>query len=153
MAARRNLGIILHWTPIGMATSTSPDAPTAKTPFEMLGGLPVIQRIVDRFYDLMEQDPAYAELRALHAPDLAAMRRSLAMFLMGWSGGPRDWWEENPGKCMMSAHRDVPIDPATAEQWAEAMQRAVADCEVENSQLGEQLADILSQLARGMGRS
>ena len=51
------------------------------TPFDLIGGHPAIQRIVERFYDLMEQDPAYAELRALHAPDLSPMRRSLALFL------------------------------------------------------------------------
>lgn len=127
-------------------------APAQATPFELLGGHPVIERIVERFYDLMEQDPAYVELRALHAPDLAPMRRSLAMFLAAWAGGPRDWFEENPGKCMMSAHKGMSINPAVAGQWAEAMQRAIAERGPEDEKLGAEMADMLGRMARSMGR-
>ena len=121
------------------------------TPYDLIGGAPVIRRIVDRFYDLMDQDPAYAELRALHAPDLGPMRHSLSGFLNAWAGGPRDWFEENPGKCMMSAHKGIAIAPATAAQWAEAMNRAIADCGPENRELGTEMADMLSRMARAMG--
>lgn len=76
----------------------------ATSPFERVGGHPVLQAICERFYDLMEQDPAYAELRAMHAEDLGEMRKALPQFLAGWAGGPRDWFEANPGKCMMSMH-------------------------------------------------
>ncbi len=68
-----------------------------------------MQAIVDRFYDLMDNDPAYAELRAMHAPDLTRMRGELARFLAGWAGGPRDWFEDNPGRCMMSVHKPYAI--------------------------------------------
>ena len=122
------------------------------TPFEMIGGHPVIRRIVERFYDLMDQDPAYGELRALHAPDLAPMRQSLAGFLAAWSGGPRDWFEENPGKCMMSAHKGIMIGPQVAEQWAGAMNSAIADCGPENQVLGKEMADMLSRMALAMGQ-
>ena len=77
-----------------------------------------MRAITERFYDLMEQDPEFAELRAIHAPDLAPMRESLPLFLAGWAGGPRDWFERNPGKCMMSMHAPFPINRQTAEQWA-----------------------------------
>jgi len=122
------------------------------TPFDLIGGHPAIQRIVERFYDLMDQDPAYAELRALHAPDLSPMRRSLALFLAAWCGGPRDWFEDNPGKCMMSVHKSIPIPPAVAEQWADAMQRAIADCGPEDEKLGAEMSELLSRMARSMGR-
>ena len=127
-------------------------ASTAQTPYEALGGRPVIERIVDRFYDLMDQDPAYRELRNLHAADLAPMRASLTGFLVGWAGGPRDWFEANPGECMMSAHKDIPVNSTTAGQWADAMRRAIADCPPENGELGDELAKILSQLSMGMVR-
>ena len=122
------------------------------TPFDMIGGRPVILQIVECFYDLMEQDPAYAELRALHARDLTPMRHSLAGFLTAWSGGPRDWFEENPGKCMMSAHKGIPMDPQVAEQWAHAMNRAITDCGPENEALAREMADMLSRMALAMGR-
>lgn len=122
------------------------------TPFDMIGGHPAIRRIVERFYDLMDQDPAYAELRALHAPDLAPMRHSLTGFLAAWAGGPRDWFEEHPGKCMMSVHKGITIAPQVAEQWAEAMNRAIAEHGPDNQMLGKEMADMLSRMALAMGQ-
>jgi hemoglobin len=126
---------------------------TPKTAYDALGGRTAIRRIVERFYDLMDQEPAFAELRALHAADLSPMRESLTGFLAGWSGGPRDWFENNPGKCMMSAHRNIPVDPHTARQWADAMRRAIADCPPDDPDVGSAMADVLENLAQGMIRS
>ena len=75
----------------------------------------------------MNSDPAYAELRIMHSPDLTKMRAALAQFLAGWSGGPRDWFETNPGRCMMSVHKPYTITREVAVQWAGAMKRAIAD--------------------------
>lgn len=132
-----------------MTTSAAP----ARTAYDALGGRPAIDRIVDRFYDLMDGEPAYAELRAMHAPDLAPMRSSLAGFLAGWSGGPRDWFEANPGKCMISAHSGFPIDAKTAGQWADAMKRAIEDCGPDDRKVGEAMAQVLRHLAMGMAQS
>ena len=129
------------------------DTPRPTTPYERLGGLPVLEQISERFYDLMENDPAYAELRAMHAPDLSRMRGALAQFLMGWSGGPRDWFDANPGRCMMSVHKPYTITHAVAGQWAEAMVRAINDVLGESDPpLAQEMARVLDQLARGMGR-
>lgn len=127
-------------------------ASTPNTPFYRLGGAPVFQAIANRFYDLMEQDPAYAELRAMHAPDLSMMRESLPKFLAGWAGGPREWFDANPGRCMMSIHKPYTITAATAGQWAEAMQRAIADVAPEPADMAKAMGDVLADLARGMGR-
>lgn len=126
-------------------------APNERTPFERLGGRDAIRRIVDRFYDLMEADPAYAELRSLHAADLAPMRHSLAGFLTAWTGGPRHWFEENPGKCMMSAHSGIRMTARSATQWAEAMERAVADTATQDAEIAELFAARLGQMAKAMG--
>lgn len=131
-----------------MATRTAEAPP--RTPYDRLGGREVIQAITDRFYDLMDSDPAYGRLRALHAPDLAPMRSSLAGFLMGWSGGPRDWWEQNPGKCMMSAHSPFTIDNDVAGQWAGAMKRAIADVAPADTEIAAALAEVLEKMALGM---
>ncbi|MEJ5977362.1 group II truncated hemoglobin [Novosphingobium sp. PS1R-30] len=121
-----------------------------RTAYELLGGKPMVGRIVDRFYDLMDQDPAYTELRALHAPDLAPMRGSLAGFLVAWLGGPRDWFEERPGMCMMSAHRGVTMTEPAARQWADAMTRAVHDADADPA-LAEGVAQALAGMALNMG--
>lgn len=125
---------------------------TPNTPFYKLGGHETMQAICNRFYDLMDSDPAYADLRAMHAPDLAKMKSSLAGFLAGWAGGPRDWFEANPGKCMMSAHKPFTITKAVAGQWADAMKRAIADVAPEDAKLAEAMGEVLSDMAMGMGR-
>lgn len=132
--------------------TTAATAP-ATTPFERLGGLAAMRAITDRFYDLMDSEPAYAELRAMHAADLAPMRAALPQFLAGWAGGPRDWFEANPGKCMMSLHQSLTIERATAGQWAEAMRRAIAEAAPADAELATAMGDALARMALGMARA
>ena len=121
-------------------------------PFDLIGGADGIARIVDRFYDLMDADPAYELLRAMHGADLTPMRRSLTGFLTGWLGGPRYWFEENPGKCLMSMHRGFAITPATADQWVEAMTRAL-HYTATSPDLATKLSAAFSAMASAMSRS
>lgn len=121
------------------------------SPFIAAGGRDGVAALVNRFYDLMETDPAYAELRALHAADLAPMRASLTGFLSGWLGGPRDWFEANPGRCMMSMHANVPVSDLTARQWTAAMGRALADTGVEPD-LAARILDAFTRMAAAMAR-
>lgn len=134
-----------------MAT-TSEAVRTPDTPFYRLGGHDTMQAICNRFYDLMDSDPAYAALRAMHAADLAPMRASLAGFLAAWAGGPRDWFTNNPGKCMMSAHKPYTITPKVAGQWADAMKRAIADVAPEDAVLAKAMGGVLEEMAMGMVR-
>lgn len=122
------------------------------TPYVALGGSEVIGRIVDRFYDLMDTEPQYRPLRAMHAEDLTPMRVSLAGWLCAWAGGPRDWFEQNPGKCMMSAHRGLGVNHETATQWADAIARAVAECGPADQALGKAMAERLGLMAQAMAR-
>lgn len=134
--------------PSEATTNTTQDEP--KTPYYLLGGAPVFEAITQRFYDLMESDPAYAELRAMHEDDLTPMRQSLPLFLAGWAGGPREWFEQNPGKCMMSIHRGFRITPSSAAQWAGAMQRAIADVAPRPVHVANAMAEVLGDLCTAM---
>jgi len=131
-------------------TADETQTQTPNTPFYKLGGHPTMQAICNRFYDLMDSDPAYADLRAMHAPSLDKMKHSLAGFLAAWAGGPRDWFEENPGKCMMSAHKPYVITKEVAAQWGDAMRRAIADVAPEDAELAKAMGGVLDELARGM---
>ena len=129
------------------AVTAAAIAPT--TPYERLGGRPVLRRIVDRFYDLMDGDTAYVELRAMHADDLAPMRESLTGYFTGWAGGPRDWFQQ--GKCVMSLHRPLPITSATAGQWIAAMRRAIDETVGRHDpDIAKAMGDALAQMATGM---
>lgn len=128
-----------------VAETAAPDV----SPFDRVGGPVAVRRFVDRFYDLMDSDPAYGALRALHAGDLGPMRESLAGFLAGWLGGPRDWFIQRPGVCMMSAHARIPITPETARQWVEAMGRALDEASLDPA-LTAQIKTAFGRMAQGM---
>ena len=120
-----------------------------QTAFDQIGGAAPVAAMVNAFYDLMETDPAYAGLRAMHAPELSAVRAGLKGWLTGWLGGPRDWFAANPGVCMMSLHRAMPIDAATAGQWTDAMRRALVQVEVDR-EMAEALHDVFGRMAANM---
>lgn len=118
------------------------------TPYDALGGAQVIEAIVTRFYALMDADPDYKELRALHAPDLSSVQHGLTLFLKAWTGGPKDWFER--GQCVMSLHRKFPISAQVAEQWVEAMKRAIAEQRDVDGPLALAMAERLAHMARAM---
>ena len=130
------------------ADAASPPA----TPFDRIGGRAPIAAMVERFYDLMDEDADYAALRAMHAPDLSPMRGSLTDFLMAWMGGPRDWFDDRPGACMMSAHKSVGVTRETAQQWVSAMHRAAEET-LDDPPFVEAMVDAFRQMAMGMARN
>ncbi|WP_253717303.1 group II truncated hemoglobin [Sphingomonas sp. AP4-R1] len=116
---------------------------------ERAGGAAGVGTLVNRFYDLMESQPEYAELRALHQPDLRLTRISLTDFLTAWLGGPRTWFETRPGVCIMSMHRSMAMSRETAAQWVHAMSRAMAECGIEPA-LARQMQQAFLRMANGM---
>jgi hemoglobin len=129
--------------------SDAAEAPAAETAFDQIGGATRVRAVVDAFYDLMDTDSAYARLRAIHAPDLTPMRASLAGFLTGWLGGPRDWFAARPGVCMMSLHRSMPIDAELAGQWTDAMGRALDQVGVE-PEMADALREVFGRMSWNM---
>ena len=120
-------------------------------PFDRIGGREPIARMVNRCYDLMESEPDFAELRAMHAPDLAPMRESLTDFLMAWMGGPRDWFEKRPGACIMSAHRALEgMNFAVATQWVLAMQQAAKETIPGDPDFVDSMVSAFASMSKGM---
>jgi len=94
------------------------------SPFERLGGEEVIKRIANRFYDVLESDPAVAQIRAMHAPDLSVMRSKLADWMTGALGGPPRYAERQDKGCMVSVHKAFPIGEQDVEQWMYCLRKA-----------------------------
>ena len=108
------------------ATAAS-DAP-AITPYELIGGEPMVRRLADRFYEIMDTDPAAARIRAMHAADLTPIRQLLFEFLSGWLGGPPIYFQRSEHRCIMSAHRPYAIGEAERDEWMMCMRRAMDEC-------------------------
>ena len=47
------------------------------TAYDLIGGEARVRELVDRFYDLMDLEPEFAGLRALHPPSLDGSRDKL----------------------------------------------------------------------------
>ena len=139
----------MRWIKADPSDQLQPGWMSEPTPYERIGGRAGVRALTDRFYDLMEHDPAYKALRDLHDEDLGPVSASLADFLMGWLGGPRDWFEARPGMCMMKAHANVPVTAETAEQWRQAMARAFADTGVE-ADLAAQIDQVFARMGQAL---
>lgn len=95
--------------------------------FELIGGAARLRELVDRFYDLMDLEPEFSELRAMHPTPLDSSRDKLYWFLSGWTGGP-DLYVEQLGHPRLRA-RHLPYSIATGErdQWLRCMAWAMQD--------------------------
>ena len=109
------------------------------TPFERLGGEPAVRALVDRFYDLMDLEPAYAELRAVHGTSLDSARDKLFWFLCGWLGGPQHYVERFGHPRLRARHLPFPIGIRERDQWLACMIQAMREREVDPA-LAERLA-------------
>lgn len=128
-------------------------ASKARTPFDRIGGREPIGRMVERFYDLMDSNADYAPLRAMHRRDLAPMKESLADFLMAWMGGPRDWFDKNPGACIMSAHGGMDgMSRDTAQQWISAMTLAATETVPDDPEFIGAMLDAMASMCRTMAQ-
>jgi hemoglobin len=97
------------------------------TPYDRLGGEPGVRALVDRFYDLMELEPAYAGIRALHPSDMAGSRDKLHWFLCGWLGGPNLYIERFGHPRLRARHLPYAIGLAERDQWMACMTQAMQD--------------------------
>jgi len=104
-------------------------APPA-TPYEWLGGEPAVRQLVDRFYDLMDLEPAYAELRAAHGSTLDDARDKLFWFLCGWLGGPDHYQERFGHPRLRARHLPFSIGIKERDQWVACMDQAMAETQV-----------------------
>jgi hemoglobin len=112
-----------------MSTHPSPNT----SPYELLGGEANVRRIVDRFYDLMDETPEYYVIRKLHPQDLSGSRQKLFMFLSGWLGGPALYVEKYGHPQLRARHLPFAIGVAERDAWIACMTQAMEDCEIGES--------------------
>lgn len=109
-----------------------------ETHYQRIGGEQGVRRLVERFYDLMDEDPDYYGIRKLHPKDLTESRQKLFMFLSGWTGGPDLYVEKFGHPRLRARHMPFPIGESERNQWMSCMKRAMVDAGVD-AKLQEEL--------------
>jgi hemoglobin len=109
-----------------MSDDTASPAASA-TPFERIGGAANVRALVDRFYDLMDLEPDFAALRALHPATLEGSRDKLYWFLTGWLGGPSLYVDRFGHPMLRARHLPYPIGVEVRDQWLTCMGLAMAE--------------------------
>jgi hemoglobin len=97
------------------------------TPFEWIGGEEKVQALVDRFYDLMDLEPQYVQLRAAHGSELGRARQNLCWFLCGWLGGPQHYTDRFGHPRLRMRHMPFSIGIQERDQWVACMDQAMAE--------------------------
>ncbi len=101
------------------------------TAFDWVGGEVAVRQLVDRFYDLMDLEAGYADLRAVHPPTLDGSRDKLHWFLCGWLGGPDHYIERFGHPRLRARHMPYKIGIRERDQWMNCMRQAMLECELD----------------------
>lgn len=103
------------------------EKPEFATPFEWIGGEAKVHELVERFYDLMDLEPRYAELRAVHGSVLEDARQKLFWFLCGWLGGPQHYVERFGHPRLKMRHMPFKVGLVERDQWLACMDQAMLE--------------------------
>ena len=102
----------------------------APSPYDLIGGDAGVRELVDRFYDLMDFEPAYRELRLVHGSTLESAREKLYLFLSGWLGGPPLYMDRFGHPMLRARHLPFAIGTVERDQWLACMAQAMEEVDV-----------------------
>jgi hemoglobin len=97
------------------------------TAYDLIGGEAKLRELVDRFYDLMQLEPEFAGIRAMHPPTTEGSRDKLFWFLSGWMGGPSMYIERFGHPRLRARHLPFAIASDERDQWLRCMAWAMQD--------------------------
>jgi hemoglobin len=97
--------------------------------YERIGGAPALHKLVNLFYDIIENDPEGQGLNVLHlrGHGVAHSRVEQFNFLSGFLGGPQIYIEKHGHSNVREMHRHVEIGPIERDAWLACMSRAIRD--------------------------
>jgi hemoglobin len=129
-----------------MTTEEQNDHADSPSAFELIGGAEKLRELVDRFYDLMDLEPEFATIRAMHPTPLDSSREKLYLFLSGWTGGPSLYIEKYGHPRLRARHLPFEIASKERDQWLRCMALAMQDVGIEEW-LQERLMQAFFQTA------
>jgi hemoglobin len=116
-----------------------------QTPYEILGD-DGIKQLASAFYDVMDESPQAAEVRAMHAENLDQIKRMLSAYLTGWMGGPPVYLALKGTVCLTDPHEHYRIGPKERDQWLLCMEEALERIDA-TDELKTMLKNPLYQIA------
>ena len=130
--------------PSGTATDTA-HHPT--TPYSKLGGEAGLQRLTQRFYELMDELPEAWSIRQMHPTSLQSSQQGLFDFLSGWLGGPNLFVQNRGHPRLRMRHAPYAISPAARDEWLLCMRMALAE-QVSDEGFRHALGQAFEQMAQ-----
>ncbi len=99
--------------------------PLKETPYELIGGEEAVRKLVDRFYELMDEKQEVTDVRKMHAKSLRVSREKLYLFLSGWLGGPQLYVEKYGHPKLRARHLPFTIGEEERDQWLMCMNQTL----------------------------
>lgn len=93
--------------------------------FERIGGSDAIDRLVDQFYQRVDELPEATGRRALHTRDLRPVKAMLTRFITELTGGPPLYSVERRHPRLRMHQMGVPIGEAERDTWLLCMHGAL----------------------------
>ena len=114
--------------------------------YEAIGGDDGLGRLVQAFYDIIEQDEDAQELHLLHRRGHGVAHSRIEQFdyLSGFLGGPQHYVRRHGHSRLREIHEHVPIGPDMRDLWLKCMTRAVAIAAITEPTAGR----LMEHLAR-----
>lgn len=109
--------------------------PRSTSVYELVGGTPWFEALIEHFYDAVEADEV---LRPLYPDDLTESRSHMVGFLQQYWGGPATYSEERGHPRLRMRHAPFAIGEAERDAWFEHMAAAV--------RAGDLAADIEAEM-------
>lgn len=119
------------------------------SPYERIGGDAGIRKLVDRFYELMDELPEAYAARKIHPADLTESGNKFFDFLSGWLGGPQRFIEKHGHPMLRRRHLPYAIGPQERDEWLLCMKLALEET-VEDAALRDALYEQFVQLGEHM---
>lgn len=124
------------------------DTETVEAPYQWFTSRAEVERLAQRFYDLMEQqEPRLTELHRLDSDGKVTegSRGRFALFLVGWLGGPQEYMQTHGHPRLRMRHAGIPIDSSAHDAWLRCMNNALDEAALRNEALTQERTGFLRQ--------
>ena len=118
------------------------------TVYDRVGGMAFFERLVDRFYEGVADDPVLLPLYP-EPHDLAPARRRLTLFLAQYWGGPTLYSDERGHPRLRMRHAPFSIGGEERDRWLVHMRAAVASLQP-SADIERALLDYFDMAAESM---